>query len=107
MEPNPSNDRDARSTRLGLTGEGLFRLLVAICMIVATVSVAVIAWQERAQTQCAQASANADAWIAVNVVARDFNQPVSLDQNKAAVTAIDKHLHDCLPSGRKDSSANR
>ncbi|HUF32250.1 MAG TPA: hypothetical protein VMN58_03460 [Acidimicrobiales bacterium] len=65
-----------------------------------TASVVVVAQQAVRQTKCAQASANADAWIAVNVVARDFNKEVSLAQNEAAVTAIDKRLHGCLPSGR-------
>lgn len=88
--------RTGRSNR----GAPILKALLALCMLVATVSVAVIALQEVRQTQCAQASANADAWIAVNVVARDFNKEVSLAQNRAAVTAIDKRLNRCLPAGR-------
>lgn len=100
MEPSPSRGPGGRGSRVGAIGGLISRLLLAACIIVATVAVAVIALEERRQTQCAQASANADAWIAVNVVARDFDQEVSLEQNRAAVTAIDKHLHDCLPGGR-------
>ena len=95
-EAPAAGDRRGASDR----GARLLKALLAICMIVATVSVAVIALQEIRQTKCAQASANADAWIAVNVVARDFNKEVSLAQNRAAVTAIDKRLHSCLPAGR-------
>ena len=95
-EAPASDDRGDRSDR----GAWLLKALLAICMLVATVSVAVIAVQEVRQTKCAQASANADAWVAVNVVARDFNKEVSLAQNKAAVTAIDKRLYGCLPAGR-------
>lgn len=100
MEPSPSTGTAGRGGRLGVIGGWAYRALLAVCIIVATVAVAVLALEERRQTQCAQASANADAWIAVNVVARDFDQEVSLEQNRAAVTAIDKHLHDCLPGGR-------
>lgn len=102
METTSSYDKTETDQRseAGHTGDRLFRVLLAVCLVVATASIAFIAWQERAQTACARASANADAWIAVNVVARDFDQAVSLQQNKAAVTAIDKHLNDCLPGGR-------
>ena len=100
MEPSPSIATEERRSRFGALGSWIFRLLLAVCIIVATASLAVSALEERRQTECAQASANADAWIAVNVVARDFNQEVSLAQNRASVTAIDKHLDDCLPGGR-------
>jgi hypothetical protein len=100
MEPSPSTGTAGRGGRLAAIGGWTYRALLVVCIIVATVAVAVLALEERRQTQCAQASANAEAWIAVNVVARDFDQEVSLEQNRAAVTAIDKHLHDCLPGGR-------
>ena len=99
METHRTNS-EARSDRLGAVGGVLFRALVTLCLVVATLSLAFIALQERTQTKCAQASANADAWIAVNVVARDFNKEVSLAENEAAVTAVDRRLRDCLPGGR-------
>lgn len=99
METNDTRSSD-RGERLRVVGNVVFRFLVAICLVVATASVAFIALQERTQTKCAQAAANADAWIAVNVVARDFNKPVSLAENEAAVKAVDRRLRDCLPGGR-------
>lgn len=106
MEPNeprpieratPATDR---ADRRSAVGNAVFRFILVICLLVATASLAFIALQERVQTKCAQASANADAWIAVNVVARDFNKEVSLAENEAAVTAVDRRLRDCLPGGR-------
>lgn len=98
MEANqPSIDR---AQRLGVVGNTLFRVLLVLCLVVATTSLAFIAMQERIQTKCAQATANADAWVAVNVVARDFSKPVSLEENEAAVNAVDRRLRECLPGGR-------
>ena len=99
MQETESTAPESQGRRSG-RGAPILYALLALCMIVATVSVAVIALQEVRQTKCAQASANADAWVAVNVVARDFSKEVSLAQNRAAVTAIDKRLHSCLPAGR-------
>jgi uncharacterized membrane protein len=100
VEPNGSSNTDEQTLRSGLVRGLVLPLLTAVCMVVATASVAFIAVQERKQTQCAQATANANAWIAVNVVARDFNKEVSLAENRAAVAAVDKRLKGCLPSGR-------
>ena len=91
---------EARATRLRAVGDVLFRLVLLLCLIAGTASLVVIALEERTQTKCAQASANAAAWTAVNVVARDFSKQVSLEENEAAVTAVDRHLNECLPGGR-------
>lgn len=92
--------RPPRPSRLGPVGNVLFRLVVAACLIVAALSLAFIALQQRTQTRCAQASANAQAWIAVNVVARDFSKEVGFAENEAAVSAMDARLRGCLPGGR-------
>ena len=89
-----------RARRLREVGNVLFRFLLVVCLVAATASLVVIALEERTQTKCAQATANAQAWIAVNVVARDFSKEVSLAENEAAVTAVDRRLRDCLPGGR-------
>ena len=99
METNETRSSD-RADRLRVVGNVVFRFAIAIALVVAAASLAFMALQERTQTKCAQASANADAWIAVNVVARDFNKEVSLAENEAAVEAVDRRLRDCLPGGR-------
>jgi hypothetical protein len=75
-------------------------VVLLVCAVVATLSLVFMAVQQRTEARCARASANADAWVAVNVVARDFNRPVSLAENRAAVKAIDRRLKACLPGGR-------
>lgn len=99
METTQSKSED-RAVRLRAAGNVVFRFLLALCLVAATASLVVIALEERTQTKCAQASANADAWSAVNIVARDFSKEVSLEENEAAVSAVDRRLSECLPGGR-------
>ena len=99
MIANQSSNSDGPD-RLRVVGILVFRFVLVICLLLGTASLAFIALQERIQTKCAQASANADAWTAVNVAARDFNKEVSLADNEAAVEAVDRRLRDCLPGGR-------
>lgn len=99
METTPTKS-DERAGRLRVVGNVAFRFLLALCLIAATASLVVIALEERTQTKCLQASANAQAWTAVNVVARDFSKEVSLEENQTAVNAVDRQLSQCLPGGR-------